>query len=379
MPYPLPIHIMHTRMHDLAVQDRPREKLKTKGVQALTDFELLQVMIGSGTKGADVGTIALALQREIRKVGIDGVKRDRLQKIPGMSTGKTSLMLAALEFVRRQTEHDETKIESPEDVLPLVHHLREKKQEHLIALILDGANTVLSQRTITMGTLNASLIHPREVFADAIRERAASIVLVHNHPSGELQPSEEDKRITKVLMHAGALLGIPVLDHLIVTKTGWISLGMHGILDTESADAPLLLQSPEHFHWFFRSENNCLEYLFELKIGRATCPNCKKSGAYSKHPTRPCYSCTCGQHHVFPRAGTIFEGSSIPLTRWFRGIYMFCKKDDVRAEERAIKIGISQPTAERMREKIMAVLPESSDDVSPEGRFLKCLERVVQL
>ena len=122
------------------------------------------------------------------------------------------------------------KISTPADILPLVSFLSGKKQEHFICITLNGANEVIETRTITMGLLNHSLVHPREVFADAITDRAASIICVHNHPSGTLDPSSQDIAITRQLADAGTLVGIRLLDHLIITDSGWLSMKEQGLI-----------------------------------------------------------------------------------------------------------------------------------------------------
>ena len=118
----------------------------------------------------------------------------------------------------------------PEDILPHVAYLKEKRQEHFVCITLNGAGEILGIRTITLGLLNHSLVHPREVFADAITDRAASIICVHNHPSGSLDPSTQDIAITSQLRDAGSLLGIQLIDHIIVSKTGYLRMKERGLL-----------------------------------------------------------------------------------------------------------------------------------------------------
>ncbi|MBI1862989.1 JAB domain-containing protein, partial [Candidatus Microgenomates bacterium] len=132
-------------------------------------------------------------------------------------------LVALFELAGRNNITDIT-VRTPEDIVAQVPELRTAKQEHLVVLTLDGANRLIQKRIISIGTLNSSLVHPREVFADAITDRAASIVVIHNHPSGTLQPSEADTEITKRLKESGKLLGINLLDHIIITKTDYISI-----------------------------------------------------------------------------------------------------------------------------------------------------------
>jgi DNA repair protein RadC len=201
----------------LAVHERPREKMLAKGQAYLSNRELLQVVVGSGIKGADVtaiaGEILELLERYHCKPALE-----QLLKIRGVSTATATKLLASLELTGR-LNHSGRKIETEDDVLPLLADIRHKKQEHFIVLTLDGANRLIEKRTITIGTLNASLVHPREVFADAITDRAAGIVVAHNHPGGSLEASGPDIVVTKRLRAAGELLGIKLLDHIIVTAS----------------------------------------------------------------------------------------------------------------------------------------------------------------
>lgn len=211
-------------MLNVAVRDRPREKLKSRGAVALSDFELLQALIGSGNAQADVSKIAKEALVLLQKHGAD-ISYEQLQEIGGLGPARITEILAAIELSRRYLlDAEQPIIDSPEKAVEQISDIRDKKQEHFVCLTLDGANRLIAKRTITIGTLNASLVHPREVFADAITDRAASIIIAHNHPSGTLQPSEADKEVTKRLKQSGKLLGITLTDHLIVTKQKHISL-----------------------------------------------------------------------------------------------------------------------------------------------------------
>jgi DNA repair protein RadC len=200
----------------LAVHERPREKMLAKGQAGLSNRELLQVVIGSGIRGADVTAIAdeilTLLERYHGKLTME-----QLVSIRGVSLATASKLLASLELVGR-FNYTGRKIETEDDVLPLLEDIRHKQQEHFVVITLDGANRLIEKRVVTIGTLNASLVHPREVFADAITDRAAGIVVAHNHPGGSLQASGPDIVVTKRLRAAGELLGIKLLDHLIVTR-----------------------------------------------------------------------------------------------------------------------------------------------------------------
>jgi len=206
------------RIHDLPLADRPREKLQRKGVAALSDFELLEVLIGSGTKDADVGKIAKQIQKVFQK-GADSVTYESLTAIKGVSIATAGKIMAALELARRHLVSDTTPLLTENDILAHLADLRAKKQEYFICLSLDGGQRLIAQRTITIGTLDSVLAHPREVFADAVADRAACVVVAHNHPSDDPTPSDQDIALTQQLAASGQLLGIPLADHLIVTKT----------------------------------------------------------------------------------------------------------------------------------------------------------------
>lgn len=203
---------------------RPREKLQKKGAAALSDFELLQALIGSGNAQADVTKIARNTQKMLQKQGAD-VTYEHLQQITGLGAAKITEILAAFELSRRYPlDSEQPIIDSPEKAAEHLGDIRDKKQEYFVCLTLDGANRLIAKRIITIGTLTASLVHPREVFADAIIDRAAGIIVAHNHPSGNLDASDADKQITLRLKEAGLLLGISVIDHIIITKTSFTSI-----------------------------------------------------------------------------------------------------------------------------------------------------------
>ena len=211
---------MSERRKDL----RPREKLQARGAAALSDYELLMAMIGSGNAQADVTKIARDVRKILREKGSDLAYEDLL-KIKGLGTAKAAQLMAGFELWRRQFEVSERPIiDSAEKAVELLSDIRDKKQEYFVCLTLDGANRLIAKRVISIGTLTASLVHPREVFAEAITDRAASIIVAHNHPSGNLEPSAADKEVTDRLKQAGEILGIEVLDHLILGGEGFRSV-----------------------------------------------------------------------------------------------------------------------------------------------------------
>jgi len=218
------------RIHQLPLADRPREKLQLKGVAALSDFELLEVFIGNGSRTSDVAYIARRIQKLLEKGGSDAVTYDNLIAIKGISTATAGKIMAAFELARRHWIRDTTPLRTQQDILGRLEDIRTKQQEYFIALSLDGGQRLIALRTISIGTLDAVIAHPREVFADAIADRAASIVVAHNHPSGDSMPSNKDIALTQQLTAAGQLLGVTLGDHLIVTKHDHFSFRQHHLL-----------------------------------------------------------------------------------------------------------------------------------------------------
>ncbi|HSX34947.1 MAG TPA: DNA repair protein RadC [Candidatus Saccharimonadales bacterium] len=217
------------RIRDLPAADRPREKLQRKGAAALSDFELLEVLLGNGSRGHDVGSIARQIQR-VLSTGTDAVSYESLTGVNGVNIATASKILAALELARRHLVRSVEPLRTQHDMLLRLADLRSKQQEYLVTLTLDGGQRLIAQRTITIGTLETVLAHPREVFADAIADRAASVVVAHNHPSGEVKPSLQDITLTQQLVAAGHLLGIEMYDHLILTKNNHFSFRQHHLL-----------------------------------------------------------------------------------------------------------------------------------------------------
>ena len=220
------------RMQEVYSHDRPREKIRTRGAGCLTNQELIAAILGSGGPGNDVRSLSKEIAGRIEREPGAVIFKD-LSSIRGVGPAKASQIIASLELGRRLFATDPSskkKIAAPDDILPLVAFLAGKKQEHFVCITLSGAHEVIAIRTVTVGLLNHSLVHPREVFAEAITDRAAAIICVHNHPSGTLEPSSQDLAITRQLADAGTLLGIRLLDHLIVSDTGWLSLKERGFM-----------------------------------------------------------------------------------------------------------------------------------------------------
>jgi DNA repair protein RadC len=215
---------------DIPHFDRPREKLATLGAEALSDPELLVILLGSGVAGKNVFQIAHSILRKIDRNGRN-LDVKSLVTIDGVGFAKACQILAAFEFARRRLFRDLVVVQNAKDVLPLISHIADKKQENFICISLNGANEVIGNRVVTVGLLNSTQIHPREVFADVISDRAAAVMLAHNHPSGILKPSADDIAMTKQMVEAGRILGISVLDHIIITKKGYLSFKKKGLID----------------------------------------------------------------------------------------------------------------------------------------------------
>lgn len=213
---------MAKTIHDIPEAERPREKLLRNGARSLSDRELLAVLLGKGTPGMDVMTLAAKLSRIIDEKGLE-VQAGDLLKLEGVGDAKATLILAAIEFARRRIKPEGAKIETPADLLPHVLHYADRKQEHFLCASINGANEILNIRVVSIGLIDRSPVHPREVFADALADRASAVIVAHNHPSGGLEPSPADLDVTAQLKAAGALVGIDLLDHIIFNRTAYFS------------------------------------------------------------------------------------------------------------------------------------------------------------
>src|SRR5438132_13060889 len=185
---------MSKTIDEIPEDDRPREKLLRKGAAALSDQELLAVLLGKGTPGMDVMTLAGKLARLIDEKGLE-VKAEELSQFEGVGDAKATLILAAIEFARRRIKPEGAKIETPADILPHIRHYADRKQEHFLCATINGANEILNIRVISIGLIDRTSVHPRELFADPLSERASAIIVAHNHPAGPLEPSANDVEI----------------------------------------------------------------------------------------------------------------------------------------------------------------------------------------
>ena len=209
------------KIKDLPKIERPREKLIAKGPQNLKDEELLAILLRTGIEGKNVLEIARQILRKYSKKRILKMKYEDLIKIKGINSAKACTILASIELIKRALEVGEEtlpKIESIKDVIAQMSYLRDKTREHLAALYLNARNELVFKKHIFVGTLDANIAHPREIFEHALANHAASVILVHNHPSGDPQPSKADLEITKRILEAGKIMGIDVLDHVIIAK-----------------------------------------------------------------------------------------------------------------------------------------------------------------
>jgi DNA repair protein RadC len=186
------------KLADIPDIDKPREKLAQRGVASLSSHELLMVLLGSGLPGRDVAALATDILKVIEKEK-ENITLDKLTKVQGIGKAKAGQILSAFELAKRYLIRDEKKIRNTDDILSLVQDIRDKKQEHFITITLTGASGLIEKREVFKGTVNHSMVHPREIFADAISDRAAGIIFVHNHPADDAQPSEADIKLTHQL------------------------------------------------------------------------------------------------------------------------------------------------------------------------------------
>ena len=201
--------------------ERPRERLIEKGPENLKDEELLAILLRTGTKEKNVLNLARQILRKFSKKKFLKLKYQDLIKIKGVNSAKATTILAAIELTKRILgvgEETLPKIESVKDVVAQFSYLREKQREHLAAIYLNARNEVIFKKHLFVGTLDSNICHPREIFKYALEKNAASVILVHNHPSGDPEPSQADLEITKRIVEAGKIMGVDVLDHVIITK-----------------------------------------------------------------------------------------------------------------------------------------------------------------
>ena len=213
-------------------EQRPREKLLASGPASLSDKELLAILLTTGTKGNNVRKLAGDLQCFLdRSNDIPSVKE--ISALAGIGSAKACSIAAMLEIGRRRYGSYSARVKHPVDIFTLVRHYADRKQERFISLSLNGAHEVLAVRIVTIGLVNKTIIHPREVFADLIQDRAAAFCVAHNHPSGQVICSPEDEEITERLQEAAKILGIQFVDHIIFSEINWWSFRENGKLKDE--------------------------------------------------------------------------------------------------------------------------------------------------
>ena len=210
-------------------EQRPREKLLTRGSSSLSDKELLSVLLNTGTHKKNVKTLSGELLKFLDKNKDIPVIEDILD-LPGLGKVKACAVAAMLEFGKRRYGAFSARIKQPVDIFTLVRHYADRKQERFISLSLNGAHEVLAVRIVTIGLVNKTIVHPREVFADIIQDRAAAFCVAHNHPSGLLECSAEDDEITERLKSAAGILGLHFVDHIIFSQASWWSFRENGKL-----------------------------------------------------------------------------------------------------------------------------------------------------
>jgi DNA repair protein RadC len=209
--------------------ERPREKLKVRGPSALSDKELLAILLNTGIQGKNVIELAQDLLGLLdRNKEIPSIQE--ISGLTGIGLSKACAIAAMLEFGRRQFGAFSACIKKPQDIFTHVRHFADRKQERFISLSLNGAHEVLAVRVVTIGLVNKTIVHPREVFADLIQDRAAAFCVAHNHPSGKLQSSPEDDEVTDRLQTAADILGLQFIDHIIFSETNWWSYRENGKL-----------------------------------------------------------------------------------------------------------------------------------------------------
>ncbi|MHB1163126.1 MAG: RadC family protein [Minisyncoccota bacterium] len=212
---------MGQAIKNLPAHERPREKLIEKGVANLTDKELLAILLRTGRAGKSALDVAESILAKYPKKEILDVSFDDLKKVNGIGADKACTLLAALEFTKRALDVQKNGrpiIENTEQALAQLHDIRSHKKEHFVALYLNARNELIHREDISIGTVNASIVHPRDVFAPALEHNATAVIVAHNHPSGNSEPSPEDYEVTIRLKDSGRLLGITLVEHIIVTK-----------------------------------------------------------------------------------------------------------------------------------------------------------------
>ncbi|AKB28540.1 DNA repair protein RadC [Methanosarcina siciliae T4/M] len=228
------MEVSKVRIHDLPEEERPRERLIRNGPESLSNAELLGIILRTGSREENVISLCSRILKEYNIKQLSLANVSRLTQVHGVGKAKAAQIAAVFELARRLeifVEEPKRKICSPKDVYSLMYpRMREQKKEKFITLYLDTKNQILKEEVVSIGSLNASIVHPREVFKSALLESSASVIMVHNHPSGDPSPSREDIMVTEKLVEGGKLLGIDILDHIIIGDGRYVSLKDEGFV-----------------------------------------------------------------------------------------------------------------------------------------------------
>jgi DNA repair protein RadC len=223
--------VSNQKIKDLPKIERPREKLMQYGPARLSNSELLAIILRSGKKGENVVDLSNKILKKFKAENLPAISFGELKTFPGLGPAKACEILACFELGKRLLKGKAAEFYlKPEDVYKELRDIRDHKKEHFVIFFLDSRNQEIRRDVISVGSLNASLVHPREVFEPAVKNLAAQVILAHNHPSGDTEPSENDLELNKRLVEAGKILGIEVIDHVIIAKNGYLSFKEKGIL-----------------------------------------------------------------------------------------------------------------------------------------------------
>ena len=219
------------KLKDLHIADRPREKLEKYGPAKLTNSELLAILLRSGVKGVNVVGLSSKILKQFSARGLSEATLQEFAKTFGLGPAKACEIVACFELGRRLLKDKKSELVlGPQKVWEMLADIRDNKKEHFVMLFLDSRSQEIARHIISVGTLNASMVHPREVFERAIAAHTAQIIVAHNHPTGDTEPSREDMAITRRLVEAGKILDIEVIDHVIVTKKSFLSFQQRDLL-----------------------------------------------------------------------------------------------------------------------------------------------------
>jgi DNA repair protein RadC len=219
------------KIKEIAKVERPREKLIKYGPGRLSTSELLAILLRSGKKGENVVELAHKILKKYKAENLPHITYDSLRSVSGLGPAKACEIVACFELGKRLLKEKPAALYlKPEDIWEKLKDYREHKKEHFIIFYLDSRNREIKNEVVSVGSLNANLVHPREVFEPAVKNLAAQVILAHNHPSGDPEPSEDDLALNKRLAEAGKILGIEVIDHIIIAKSGYLSFKEKGLL-----------------------------------------------------------------------------------------------------------------------------------------------------